>query len=175
MCVYILYCLCVYLPRVKVFHTVCVLVRWCGCHTPTVTCWGTVSNGKIDMEMQSSFPSTHTILTHPNSMTRDHIKCLLVCLFIVRVCSCSAGASHVPVCVHGRKNWCGCQTPGVWGTACDTARSRKETSDPPLSIPKPSLHIPGEKEKRRERVSALVESWNRGINRQRHKGLEGQS
>lgn len=36
-----------------------------------------------------------------------------------------------PACGHGRRSWCGCQTPDVWCTACRTVHSRSWLSGPP--------------------------------------------
>ena len=52
MCVYWSVYVCVYPPQVEVsHHCVCACKSWCGCHTLTITCWETVPDGQIDMEM----------------------------------------------------------------------------------------------------------------------------
>lgn len=40
--------------------------------------------------------------------------------------------SDTPACGDGRRSWCDCQTVGVSGTACHTARSRNWSLLPPV-------------------------------------------
>lgn len=63
-------------------------------------------------------------------------------------CDMHRHSSGLPACEHGRKNWCGCQIPGVCGTACHIVHSRSWPSHPPepwLQL-SPSQHSPAKAE-----------------------------
>lgn len=69
------------------------------------------------------FSFRYRALTIPNLATKTLINIeQIVHKRSLRIVTCKWFLS--PVCAHGRKSWCDCQTPGVSDTACHITRSK---------------------------------------------------
>lgn len=63
--------------------------------------------------------------------------------------------SFLPACEHGHMNWCDCQTPDAYSTACHRVHSKNWPSDllELLLLCSPSQHSPEKKKKFKEGIN----------------------